>query len=77
MKMYVIRKISDRIPYGLGEYVNISGIYTNKEKARKRLKELKNLIDEKEEFNKYRYIYDILEIETDKDIDIFLGGYCE
>lgn len=76
MKVYIIREIKDRIPYGLGEYVNILGVYTNKKQAQKRLKELKSSLNEKLT-NEYTSVYDILEIETDKDINVFLGGYCE
>lgn len=76
MKIYVIREVQDRLPYGLGEYVNMLGIYTNKEQAQERLKELKSLVNEKLT-NEYNSVYDILEVETDKNINIFLGGYCE
>ena len=81
MSVYVIRQSEDQNLCGLGEYVNLRGVYTDESQAQNKLKELRDLLNEKgymkDGRSMNRYAYDILEIETDKDIDVFLGGYLE
>lgn len=70
---------------GWGQYVSLCGIYTDEYEANRRRQELDATIDEEgyliekdEEFiNDTRYMYDVIPIEVDKDIDELLGGYAE
>lgn len=47
MRVYIIRQSEDQDLCGLGEYVNLRGIYTDKSQAQNKLKELRDLLDEK------------------------------
>lgn len=85
MKVYFVKESNDGNSDGWGDYVSLCGIYTDKDKANKRLNEFNELIDEggylKEEDEEFmdgtRYMYEVVEVELDKDVDIFLGGYAE
>lgn len=85
MIVYMVIEKNDGDSGGWGEYVVLSGIYTDKDKAYKRKQELEKMIDEEgylieedEEFiDGSRYMYKVIPVETDKDIGEFLGGYAE
>lgn len=70
---------------GWGQYVSLCGIYTNEHEAYIRKQTLDATIDEEgylikkdEEFiGGTRYMYDVIPIEVNKDIDELLGGYAE
>lgn len=85
MKVYMVIEIDDGGSGGWGEYVRLCGIYTNEHEAYRRKQELDATIDEEgyliekdEEFlNDIRYMYDVIPVEVNKDIDELLGGYAE
>lgn len=70
---------------GWGEYVNLCGIYTDEHEANRRRQELDATINEEgyliekdEDFiNDTRYMYDVIPVEANEDIDELLGGYSE
>ena len=65
----------------IGEYVNIMGIYNNKEEANIRLESLNEKINDrgflKNSDSQTRYLYECKEVEMGKDIDLYLGGYSK
>lgn len=85
MKVYMVIEIDDGGSGGWGEYVSLCGIYTDKHEAHIRKQTLDATIDEEgyliekdEEFlNDTRYMYDVIPVEVNKDIDELLGGYAE
>ncbi|MGR7914439.1 hypothetical protein ACU68Y_00215 [Finegoldia sp. P1-F-LS] len=85
MKVYMVIEIDDGGSGGWGEYVRLCGIYTNEHEAYRRKQELDATIDEEgyliekdEEFlNDTRYMYVVIPVEVNKDIDELLGGYAE
>lgn len=85
MKVYMVIEIDDGGSDGWGEYVSLYGIYTDEHEAYRRKRELNATIDEEgyliekdEEFlNDTRYMYDVIPVEVNKDIDELLGGYAE
>ena len=85
MKVYMVIEKNDGGSGGWGEYVSLCGIYTDKHKAHARKEELDKTIDdegyfieEDEEFmDDARYMYEIIPVEVNKNIDEFLGGYAE
>lgn len=66
MKLYVVT--ADTYDGAYGAEIHICGVYTNKEQADKRKDELEKEKD---------YNASVDEVETDKDIDEYLGGYIE
>lgn len=85
MKVYMVIEIDDGGSGGWGEYISLCGIYTDEHEAYRRKQKLDATIDEEgyliekdEEFMNYtRYMYDVIPIEVNKDIDELLGGYAE
>ena len=85
MKVYMVIEIDDGGSGGWGEYVSLCGIYTDEHEAYRRKQELDVTIDEegyligkdKEFMNDTKYMYDVIPIEVNKDIDELLGGYAE
>lgn len=85
MKVYMVIEKNDGGSGGWGQYVSLCGIYTNEHEAYRRKQELDATIDEEgyfiekdEKFIKNaRYMYDVIPVEVNKDIDELLGGYAE
>lgn len=85
MKVYMVIEIDDGGSGGWGEYISLCGIYTDEHEAYRRKQELDATIDEEgyliekdEEFlNDTRYMYDVIPVEANKDINELLGGYAE
>lgn len=85
MKIYMVIEKDDGGSGGWGQYVSLCGIYTDEREAYRRKQELDATIDEEgyliekdEEFlNDTRYMYDVIPVEVNKDIDELLGGYAE
>ena len=85
MKVYMVIEKNDGGSGGWGQYVSLCGIYTDKHKAYRRKQELDATIDEEgyliekdEDFiNDTRYMYDVIPVEANEDIDELLGGYAE
>lgn len=70
---------------GWGQYVSLCGIYTDEHEANRRKQKLDATINEEgyliekdEDFiNDTRYMYDVIPVEANEDIDELLGGYSE
>lgn len=85
MRVYMVIEKNDGGSGGWGQYVSLCGIYTNECEAYKRIEELNATIDEdgyliekdKEFIGGTRYMYDVITVEVNKDIDQLLGGYAE
>lgn len=85
MKVYMVIEKNDGGSGGWGQYLSLCGIYTDEHEAYIRKRELDATIDEEgyliekdEEFlNDTRYMYGVIPIEVNKDIDELLGGYAE
>ncbi len=85
MKVYMVIEKNDGGSGGWGQYVSLCGIYTNEHEAYERKQELDKTIDEegyliekdKEFIKNARYMYDVITVEVNKDIDELLGGYAE
>ena len=85
MKVYMVIEKNDGGSGGWGQYVSLCGIYTNEDEAYRRKQKLDATIDEEgyliekdEEFiGGTRYMYNVIPVEANKDIDELLGGYAE
>lgn len=85
MKFYMVIEKNDGGSGGWGQYVSLCGIYTDEHEAYRRKQELDATIDEEgyliekdEEFlNDTRYMYNVIPVEANKDMDELLGGYAE
>lgn len=85
MKVYMVIEIDDGGSGGWGEYISLCGIYTDEYEAYRRKQELDATIDEEgyliekdeELMNDTKYMYDVIPVEANKDIDELLGGYAE
>nr|DAF46578.1 MAG TPA: hypothetical protein [Myoviridae sp. ct1ba2] len=85
MKVYMVIEIDDGGSGGWGEYISLCGIYTDEHEAYRRKQKLDATIDEEgyliekdEEFGDgTKYMYDVIPVEANKDIDELLGGYAE
>lgn len=85
MKVYMVIEIDDGGSGGWGEYISLCGIYTDEHEANRRKQKLDATINEEgyliekdEDFiNDTRYMYDVISVEVNKDIDELLGGYSE
>ena len=85
MKVYMVIEIDDGGSGGWGQYVSLCGIYTDEHEANRRKQKLDATINEEgyliekdEDFiNDTRYMYDVIPVEANEDIDELLGGYSE
>lgn len=85
MKVYMVIEKDDGGSGGWGQYVSLCGIYTDEREAYRRKQKLDATIDEEgyliekdEEFiGGTRYMYNVIPVEANKDIDELLGGYSE
>ena len=85
MKVYMVIEKDDGGSGGWGQYVSLCGIYTDEHEANRRKQKLDATINEEgyliekdEDFiNDTRYMYDVIPVEANKDIDELLGGYAE
>ena len=85
MKVYMVIEKDDGGSGGWGQYVSLCGIYTDgheacriKQKLDATIDEEGYLIEEDKEFmNDTKYMYDVIPVEVNKDIDELLGGYAE
>lgn len=85
MKVYMVIKKDDGGSGGWGQYVSLCGIYTDEHEANRRKQKLDATINEEgyliekdEDFiNDTRYMYDVIPVEANEDIDELLGGYSE
>ena len=85
MRVYMVIEKNDGGSGGWGQYLSLCGIYTDEHEAYRRKRELDATIDEEgylieedEEFiGGTRYMYDVIPIEANKDIEELLGGYAE
>lgn len=85
MKVYMVIEKDDGGSGGWGQYVSLCGIYTNEHESYRRKQKLDATIDEEgyliekdEEFlNDNRYMYDVIPVETNQDMNELLGGYSE
>lgn len=85
MKVYMVIEKDDGGSGGWGQYVSLCGIYTDEHEANRRKQKLDATINEEgyliekdEDFiNDTRYMYDVIPVEANEDIDELLGGYSE
>ncbi|MDU7299100.1 MAG: hypothetical protein E7L43_05015 [Finegoldia magna] len=85
MKVYMVIEKNDGGSGGWGQYVSLCGIYTDEHEANRRKQKLDATINEEgyliekdEDFiNDTRYMYDVIPVEANEDIDELLGGYSE
>lgn len=85
MKVYMVIEKNDGGSGGWGQYVSLCGIYTDEHEAYRRKQKLDATIDEEgyliekdgEFLNDTRYMYDVIPVKANKDIDELLGGYAE
>lgn len=85
MRVYMVIEKNDGGSGGWGQYVSLCGIYTNEDEAYRRKQKLDATIDEEgyliekdEEFiGGTRYMYNVIPVEANKDIDELLGGHAE
>lgn len=75
-KIYLALEHSNEGSYG--DYVSLFGAYVNKDEAGNRCIQLiENYRNDEQDFGYVKKSFEVIEVELDKNIEAFIGGYVD